>query len=109
MMEDVIAVSDAHGKPSEAQMEEFRAAFAVFDGDDSGSIEAEELGAVLKALGVNPPQAQLDNMMLEADEDGSGEIDFDEFVTLVNKLMQVRRATATTIVRPLLLSCDRYY
>lgn len=39
----------------------------------------------METLGLNPTDEQLDEMMLEVDADGSGDIDFSEFVTVMSR------------------------
>lgn len=50
-----------------------------------GSIQREELRTLMETLGLNPTDEQLDEMMLEVDADGSGDIDFSEFVTVMSR------------------------
>ena len=54
---------------------EFREAFAKFDGDNSGSISAGELGKVMRMLGDNPSVVEVAALAHQMDSDGSGEID----------------------------------
>lgn len=54
---------------------ELKAAFQVFDRDGSGTISAEELRNVMKSLGENLTDDQIDEMIREADKDGDGSID----------------------------------
>lgn len=54
---------------------ETRAAFAVFDKDGSGTISAEELRAVMKSLGEDLTDREIDEMIAEADKDKNGTID----------------------------------
>lgn len=50
------------------------------DADNSGDLDIGELKEVLRMMGrKNITQAMLEAVMLEIDEDGSGEIDFEEF------------------------------
>ena len=55
--------------------EELRRAFQVFDHDNSGTISTEELRSVLKSIGEDPSDAEIDEMMVQVDTDGSGTID----------------------------------
>ncbi|KAG7005624.1 hypothetical protein G7Y79_00018g044310 [Physcia stellaris] len=55
---------------------ELRAAFEVFDKDGSGTINAQELFQVMKSIGEDFTEAQIDEMLKEADHDGNGTIDF---------------------------------
>ena len=45
---------------SEKRIREIREAFSLFDRDGDGSICAEELGNVMKTLGMEPSQRDLD-------------------------------------------------
>mmetsp|Transcript_68931 Transcript_68931/g.183636 ORF Transcript_68931/g.183636 Transcript_68931/m.183636 type:complete len:169 (-) Transcript_68931:67-573(-) len=79
-----IAASSAF---TEDQIEEFFEAFLLFDVDRGGSISAEELGAVMQSLGRDPQPGELEAMIAEVDDDGSGEIEFPEFIQLLeNKI-----------------------
>jgi calmodulin len=50
-------------------------AFKVFDKDGSGTISSDELRNVLKSLGENLTDAELDEMIKLADRNGDGTID----------------------------------
>ena len=73
---------------TEAQIDEFRAAFNSFDSDGGGSIDSSELESVLKSLGQEATQDELDKLIAVADTDGSGDIDFLEFVVLIAHKMK---------------------
>ena len=45
----------------------------------------EELGIVLRSMGQNPSNKELVDMIGEMDEDGSGTVDFEEFVILMKR------------------------
>ncbi|RMZ76938.1 hypothetical protein DV737_g4613, partial [Chaetothyriales sp. CBS 132003] len=64
--------------------QETKAAFAVFDKDGSGTISAEELRQVMKSLGEDLTDAEIDEMIREADKDQDGTIDYEEFVQLLS-------------------------
>lgn len=49
---------------------DFKQAFKLFDDDDSGTITSKELGTILRQLGQNPTEAELQDMINEVDEDG---------------------------------------
>jgi calmodulin len=59
-------------------------AFDSFDKDNDGEISVSELGAVMKAMGENLTEAQLQNLISEADDDGTGTINFNEFVKFIS-------------------------
>merc|ERR1711936_571937 len=64
---------------------EFKEAFDEFDTDKSGTISPEELLGVLRAMGQNPTEDELLNLVLEVDIDGNGTIEFDEFLSMMKK------------------------
>ena len=51
-------------------MTEFREAFNLFDKDGDGTITTKELGTVMRSLGQNPTEAELQAMVDEVDADG---------------------------------------
>merc|ERR1712168_1636011 len=65
------------------QVREFREAFKLFDRDGDGRVTSAELGTVMRSLGQNPTEAELRDMVQEADEDGNGYIDFEEFLAMM--------------------------
>ena len=67
---------------------EYQEAFNMFDKDLNGSIEAKEFGDVMKALGHNPTDDELAEMVAGIDTDGDGEIDFDEFLAMMLKQIE---------------------
>ncbi|BGP19599.1 Calmodulin-3 [Rhodosporidiobolus nylandii] len=73
---------------SEAQIAEFKEAFSLFDKDGDGTITTRELGTVMRSLGQNPTEAELQDMINEVDADGNGQIDFPEFLTMMARKMK---------------------
>ena len=49
---------------------EFKEAFGLFDNNGDGSIEAAELGVVMKSLGQTHTEEELVNMIRLVDQDG---------------------------------------
>lgn len=73
---------------SEEKIAEFRAAFELFDRDRDGKITSKELGTVMKNLGQNPSETELEEMIKQVDLDGNGTIDFKEFLGLMVRKMK---------------------
>merc|ERR1711998_386147 len=70
------------------QMGEFKEAFSLFDKDGDGTITTKELGTVMRSLGQNPTEAELQDMINEVDADGNSTIDFPEFLSLMARKMK---------------------
>ena len=64
---------------TQEQQVEFREAFALFDKNGDGTITVTELGTVMRSLGNNPTESELQDMINEVDADGNGTLEFDEF------------------------------
>merc|ERR1719162_2045345 len=73
---------------TEEQIAEFKEAFSLFDKDGDGTITTKELGIVMRSLGQNPTEVELQDMINEVDADGSGTIDFPEFLNLMARKMK---------------------
>ena len=73
---------------TEDQIAEFKEAFSLFDKDGDGTITTKELGTVMRSLGQNPTEAELQDMVNEVDADGNGTIDFPEFLTMMARKMK---------------------
>ena len=70
--------------------DEIRQAFKVFDKDGNGFITADELAIVMANLGEKLSPSELKEMMKEADSNGDGKIDYEEFVK-VHRSFNVQR------------------
>jgi len=66
----------------------FKEAFTVFDKNQDGTITTKELSTVMRSLGQNPTDAEVQDMINEVDVDGSGAIEFPEFCVMMVKKMQ---------------------
>lgn len=67
-----------------AKMEEqLREAFRLFDKEGVGYISVSDLREILRALDDAITEGELDEMIAEIDTDGSGTVDFDEFMEMM--------------------------
>ncbi len=65
-------------KTKEAEDEhEFREAFRVFDKNNRGVIDVADLKLIFQTLDPDMPEEEIDAMITEVDEDGSGTVDFE--------------------------------
>ena len=71
-----------------AREEMIRTAFEMFDTDNSGKIDKEELENLLNGEDIRSEfnARELDLMIKEIDKDGDGEVDFEEFLDMMRKL-----------------------
>merc|ERR1712151_566537 len=65
------------------EVEEMKEAFDLFDNDNSGAISVNELTAAMKSLGFDVKHAVVYNMVADLVSDGSGEIEFGEFLEVM--------------------------
>lgn len=72
-------------KFTEERLAELRQVFEQFDEDGNGSLDAEELALVMRSVGLVPTMQEIENMIAEVDADGSGCIEWPEFLFLMSK------------------------
>lgn len=63
--------------------EELKEAFKVFDKDQNGYISASELRHVMINLGEKLTDEEVEQMIREADMDGDGQVNYEEFVRIM--------------------------
>lgn len=76
---------------SEAQLAKIARAWSVFDKDGGGSISVDELARAMSSLGHAQAPDTLRQMVAEVDVDGSGEVEYDEFVAMMAPKLAARR------------------
>ncbi|KAI7800398.1 putative calcium-binding protein 8 [Triplophysa rosa] len=65
------------------ELDEIRETFRVLDRDGNGFISKQELGMAMRSLGHMPSEVELAIIMQRLDMDGDGQVDFDEFMTIL--------------------------
>ena len=80
---------------TQMQLEEFQEAFKQYDTDGGGSIDAQELRALMASLGQTPSDEELKKMIDAADADGNGTVDFAEFAALMAHKMHEEKSDQT--------------
>ena len=76
-----MAAKMANRDPRDESLKSFR----LFDDDETGKISFKNLKRVAKELGENMTDEELQEMIDEADRDGDGEINEDEFLRIMKK------------------------
>ena len=82
---------------SRQQLKELREAFRLFDKNNEGKIGVEELGEVMKTMGLDPSKEELQDIIDNADKNGNRKLDFDEFASFM-----VKKVNAIIIIRNIL-------
>ncbi|XP_052764486.1 neo-calmodulin-like isoform X3 [Mya arenaria] len=59
--------------------------FQMFDKNKDGKISSEELGCVLRTLGHEHSQKEVEDMIKNADTNENGYVEFDEFLTMMHR------------------------
>lgn len=74
---------------SKEEYNQLKEAFDFFDKDGNGAISTDEIGSVLKTLGLEIKEQELEDIMADLDENGDGIMDFDEFVIMMDRRMSI--------------------
>uniref|UniRef100_A0A8C6WB12 Centrin 4 n=1 Tax=Nannospalax galili TaxID=1026970 RepID=A0A8C6WB12_NANGA len=69
---------------NEAQKQEIKGAFDVFDVDGSGTIDVKELKITMRALGFDPKTDEVKQLISEMDKEGTGNICFEDFFAIMS-------------------------
>jgi len=78
-----IATNFLEVEDDEAMAAELKEAFRLYDKEGNGFITTAVLREILAALDDKLTDEELDGMIEEIDEDGSGTIDFEEFMEMM--------------------------
>jgi len=68
---------------AEEMQQELREAFRLYDKEGNGYIKTSQLRDIMRALDDKLTEDELDEMIAEIDTDGSGTVDFDEFMEMM--------------------------
>jgi len=79
---------------TEEQIQMLRKAFDMFDREKTGQIETNMCGTILRTLGQTFDEGDLESIIEEVDADGSGQLEFDEFLTLCARFLVEEDAEA---------------
>lgn len=73
-------------------MEELKEAFHLFDTNHSGTIDAREFKAAMRALGHDIKKADVVQCFAEVDKDVSAALNFEEFVKIIGPRLKDRNS-----------------
>lgn len=83
---DFEGIKDACGLEHD-EIKVLKICFNMFDFKDQGFLSADDLDDILRGMGFRPSKEELKEILEEIDEDGSGEIEFEEFCQLCAKFL----------------------
>ncbi|XP_070208917.1 calmodulin-like [Littorina saxatilis] len=73
-------------KEEEAQRDVWKEVFRIFDRDSNGHVSATEVGMLLRGLDMNPTERDIEDIILKIDKNGTGQIEWEEFVDFMHHL-----------------------
>jgi calmodulin len=91
----------------EDKIAEYKEAFDMFDKDGSGTIDVGEIVKIMKNFGYPIKKSEAQRMISEIDDNGDGELDFEEFVTLMEKQTNYVDQTEEELVLTAFKSFDK--
>lgn len=88
-LDELLATGVVEADAGETELrEKLRPLFEKYDEDGSGSVSTVEVGNMATSLGMEMSEEELEQLMVEADPDGSGEIEFDELIAVLKKQLR---------------------
>ena len=81
---DMLSMRGQQSIPKE-KIEEYKAAFELFDKDGDGHVTVDELREVLGKMGEYPSDEQLRDMICDVDTDNNGTIELSEFIEMMQR------------------------
>ena len=69
----------------DVRIAELKEMFELFDKDGSGGISENELYGVMKNMGYEITESECKDMIMRADQDSNGCIDFEEFKIMMSR------------------------
>ncbi|KAG7468276.1 hypothetical protein MATL_G00141300 [Megalops atlanticus] len=73
---------------TQAQINEFKECFSLYDKKRKGKIEAKDLITVMRCLGTSPTFSEVDRHLQIHKIGKNGELDFSTFLTMMHRQMQ---------------------
>ncbi|XP_018575213.1 troponin C, isotype gamma-like [Anoplophora glabripennis] len=91
------------------QISMLKSTFDAFDVDRKGYIEADMIGTIMDMLGTHVMAEELDTIVSEIDEDGNGEVSFEEFANLAARFLVEEEDEDTEAIQMELKGAFRLY
>lgn len=91
----------------EDKISEYKEAFDMFDENRDGLISADEISKIMKNFGNPVSKKEVREMIKGCDTSGDGLLDFEEFVTFMQKQIEVKEINDDDIVLNAFKSFDK--
>ena len=79
-------------KLTEEQVAEFKEAFSLFAQDGDGTITTKDLGTVMRSLGQNPTEAELQDLTSQVEADQGATITLTQFLAIMARRLEDSQA-----------------
>jgi len=83
------------------QLDILQSAFESFDQEKNGYISPDMVGSILGMMGFSFSTKELSTPISEIDEDGSGQIEFEEFTVLCSRFMEEEPEDNAVVIQEL--------
>ena len=70
---------------SSDELHVMKTAFDIFDRNDDDKIDQAEFASLIRAIGFNPSNQEIETTLKKFDKNGDGVIDFQEFVSMAKR------------------------
>ena len=91
-------------------VQRYKAAFDVFDRDQTGEITYADFSTAVRSLGYNPTNSQVAEILKAANKSETDKIKFDEFADMLGKFDECRKEDAEESLREAFkLVCKTYF
>jgi len=81
---EVVTITRKLDVPAD-KIQEYQEAFDMFDKDKRGTISVSEISKIMKNFGYPLSKKEIESMIASINTSGTGELTFEEFVTLMEK------------------------
>eukprot|EP00457_Paulinella_chromatophora_P008436 gb/GEZN01008469.1/.p1 GENE.gb/GEZN01008469.1/~~gb/GEZN01008469.1/.p1 ORF type:complete len:151 (+),score=29.00 gb/GEZN01008469.1/:99-551(+) len=78
-------MSDDAKALGDVKVAKFKDAFSLFDKQNTGQVSTKDLGTLMRAMGSNPNNGEIQDLINEVDASGSGFITFPDFLTCMRR------------------------
>ena len=79
----MVTAADSAPQQTDIQPSEIKEIFMLFDKNSDGFVHTQELGTLVRAINLNPSEAEIIEMMKKVDPNNSGQFDLTSLENLI--------------------------